>query len=241
VKILLAIVCCHHRAWATNVIRETWVADIKGRCDYKFFYGAGTHSPIQDDEVILTGDDAYRGLACKVQNICKWTLANGYDGLWKLDDDTYCRPERILKVDVEGKDYIGRINGATDKYHMSRYARGGVGYFLSKKSMTCLASQPVPNPNIPQDYAEDSWVGRHLTEGGFECVNDGRLRCAPGSGPNRGPRPNGFQGWKIECPTMHNDIITTCEFLGSEMLEVHKEWLRTREKFDGLMGRLRVK
>ena len=238
---LFAIIACHHRAWALNAIRETWLPDIKGRADYRFFFGRGSHEKAQSDEGILDCDDHYRGLACKVWRICQWALEHDYEVLFKSDDDTYCRPERILKVDVEGKDYIGRINGATDKYHMSRYARGGVGYFLSRKAMICLASQPVPNPNLPEDYAEDSWVGRHLTEGGFECVNDGRLHCAPGSGPNRGPRPNGFQGWKEACPTMHNDTLTVCEFLGSEMLEVHKEWLRTREKFDGLMAKLRIR
>jgi hypothetical protein len=176
-----------------------------------------------------------------VQEVCRWALNQGFEGLWKVDDDTYVRPERILRVDVDGKDYIGNINGATDIYHLGRYARGGVGYFLSRKSMAHLASQPKPNPDIPKDYAEDSWVGRHLTEGGFVVVQEGRLRCAAGSGPNRSPRPSSFQAWKVDCPTMYNDHITTCEFLGDEMREVHREWLRSKGNFDSLMDRLRIK
>ena len=242
-RLLLAIICCHHRAWATDTIREFWVPDIKDRFDYKFFYGAGSHGVLKDDEVILGGDDAYRGLAPKVQAAIKWTLATGYEKFFKIDDDGVWIANRLIKAvekDWVSHDYVGRMNGHTDRYHECTYARGGTGYYLSKPAMEYIATRPIPDPTNPKDYAEDSFIGRHLEEGGFVGVNDGRLRCASGSGPNRSPRPNGFQGWKTDCPTMHNDVITVCEFLGSEQRPVYEEWVKTREKFEGLMGRLRI-
>jgi hypothetical protein len=240
-KLLIGIICCHHRAWATNTIRNTWVKDINGRCDYKFFYGAGTHDPILEDEVILGGDDAYKGLACKVQNAVKWALDNGYDAFFKVDDDTYTRAERLLRAGFEKYEYVGRKNGWTDKYHECVYARGGTGYYLSKRAMEYLAKQETPNPDHPKDYAEDSFVGRHMETAKIECTNDNRLRCADFSGPNRGPRPTNSTTWKKDIPLMSNDFITTCEFLGPEMVEVHNEWIKSREAYDKLLGKIRLK
>jgi hypothetical protein len=239
-KLLIAILACNFRAHHLQACRETWIPDVKARCDYKFFFGRGDHVA-QPDEVILDCDDAYRGLACKVQEVCKWALARGYEYVFKVDDDTYVRPERVMHSGFEKYDYVGRLTGPTDEYHKVRYARGGTGYYLSRKVMQVLADAPKPNPDIPKDYAEDSWVGRITLEAGFECIDDPRLRCADFSGPNRGPRPNNSVTWKKDCPTMHNDFITTCEFLGAEMYPVHKEWLATCDAHSDLMGRLRIR
>jgi hypothetical protein len=238
-------VCCHHRAHHTDAIRDCWVPLIKNQFDYKFFYGAGTHEPIKADEVILEGPDNYRGLAEKVQKIIQWSLENGYEGFVKVDDDTSWIADRLVHAvekDWANHDYVGRINGKTDRYHECTYGRGGVGYYLSKKAMEYIAAQPTPNPDIPRDYAEDSFIGSRLEEGGFIAVNDNRLRCAAGSGPNRTPRPNGFTGWKADCPTGHNDFITTCEFLGDEMRNMpHREWLISNDNHSSIMGRLRLR
>jgi hypothetical protein len=244
-KFLLAIICCHHRAKHTDAIRQCWVPDIKGQFDYRFFYGAGSHEPLLSDEVVLGGDDAYRGLACKVQAAVKWALENGYDGFFKVDDDTAWIADRLanaVKKDWANHDYVGRINAKTDRYHECTYGRGGVGYYLSKRAMEHIAAQPTPDPEIPRDYAEDSFIGSRLEEGGFVAVNDNRLRCAAGSGPNRTPRPNGFTGWKADCPVKSNDFITTCEFLGSEMIQgPHREWLMSIDSHSAVMGRLRLR
>lgn len=240
-KLLIAVLACHHRAGHLSACRETWVPDAKGLCDVKFFFGRGSHADPKDDEVILDCDDAYRGLACKVQEVARWALAHDYDFVMKVDDDTYVRPERVMSSGFEYHDYVGRLLGPTDHYHQTRYARGGTGYFMSRAVMKVLADAPKPNPDIPRDYAEDSWVGRITLEAGFPCINDDRLRCAEGSGPNRTPRPNGFQGWKKDCPRQHNDFITVCEFLGEEMRQVHKEWVASMDKHSYLMGRLRIK
>lgn len=244
-KWLLGIVACHYRAQHLDVIRRYWVPDIKGRFDYKFFFGAGTHTPTRDDEVILGGDDAYRGLADKIRRSVQWALAHGYEGFFKIDDDgawIASRLYRAVEFDWAGKDYVGRVNGATDFYHTSHYARGGTGYYISKAAMEYLASRPTPNPDNPKEYAEDSWVGWNMKEGGFVPFNDNRLRCADFSGPNRGPRPQGSTTWKRDVPTVGNDYITTCEFLGeAEMGPVYEEWIKSRTAHTTLMNKLRIK
>lgn len=242
-KLLLAVICCHHRAHHTNAIREYWVPDIGNKFDYRFFYGRGSHEPIQADEVILDTDDAYKGLAEKVQAAIQWALANGYEAFFKIDDDGAWIADRIFKAvnkDWVDHDYVGRVNGKTDRYHECTYARGGTGYYLSKAAMEYIAAQPTPNPDVERDYAEDSFIGSRMEEGGFVAVNDDRLRCADFSGPNRSPRPQGSVTWKRDVPTQHNNIITSCEFLGSEMTAVHEEWAESRDKYNSLVSRLKV-
>ncbi len=239
IKLLLAIVCCHHRAGACQVIRETYLADAK--IDYKFFFGRGSHANIQPDEVILDCDDAYKGLACKVWRISQYALENGYECVFKVDDDTYVRPERLNRSGYYGKEYVGMLLGATDKYHMNEYARGGTGYWLGQSALAALSSAAVPNPDIPSEYAEDSWVGKTLKNAGIKCVDDSaRLRCADFSGPGRGPRPNGSTAWKRDIPVMGNNYITMCEVLGEEMRETHNEWVKSLSKFNNLMGRIKI-
>lgn len=238
-KLIIGILACHHRAHHLSACRETWLKDSK--VDYKFFFGRGQHENPLPDEVTLDCDDAYSGLACKVQSSVRWALENGYDAFFKVDDDTYVRPERVLTAGFERNDFTGVLLGATDRYHEHAYARGGTGYYLSKRAMQALATAPIPNPDIPSEYAEDSWVGKTLLKAGIECENDNRLRCAAMSGPNRTPRPNGFTGWRLDCPTASNDFITVCEFLGDEMRQVHKEWLASQDAKGVIFGRLKIR
>jgi hypothetical protein len=239
-KLLIGVIACHHRAPHLSAIRNTWLPDTKNKCDYRFFFGRGQHNDTQPDEVIMDCDDAYRGLACKVQAACKWALAQGYEEFYKVDDDTYVRPERVVRAGFEKNDYVGMKNPPTDKYHENIYCRGGSGYYLSKRSLLALAAAPIPNPDIPRDYAEDSWVGRITAEAGIEATHDDRVRCADFSGPNRGPRPMGSVTWKRDVPTLQNKIISTCEFLGAEMLAVHEEWVKSMERHSALMQKIRL-
>jgi Galactosyltransferase len=239
-NVLLAVVCCHHRAAACQTIRETYLPGAS--IAYKFFFGRGSHPNPQEDEVTLDCDDAYRGLACKVWRIAQYAQKNGFDYVFKVDDDTYVRPERLNGAGYVGKEYVGMMLGATDKYHLNDYARGGTGYWLGTKALAALASAPLPNPDIPSEYAEDSWVGKTLKAAGIKGEDDSaRLRCAEMSGPGRSPRPNGFQGWKKDVPVMGNNFLTCCEFLGFEMREVHNEWTKSLSKFNNLMNRITIK
>jgi hypothetical protein len=240
-KLLIGILACHHRCPHLQAVRDTWIQDINGRCEYRFFFGRGSHGSPQADEVILDCDDAYRGLASKVQETCRWALHHGFEFLFKVDDDTYVRPERVMASGFEKYDWVGRVNAASDLYHQHSYTRGGVGYYLSRRVLQILSAAPKPNPEIATDYAEDSWVGKIMHQYGIEAVNDDRLRCAELSGPGRKPRPVGFEAWKKDAPAQGNNFVTTCEFLGSEMYPVHLYWNESRAKHADLMNKLRIK
>ena len=240
-RLLIGVLACHHRAPHLSVCRETWIPATKNICDYKFFFGRGSHENPQADEVTLDCDDAYRGLACKVQEVCRWALSQGYEYLFKADDDTYVRPERVMHADFEGYDLVGRKHGKTDRYHGCDYPRGGSGYYLSRRAMQVVADYHTPNPDDPSEYAEDAFIGKVMLQAGIECHDNPNLRVAEMSGPGRTPRPNGFQGWKKDCPTQYNTFITVCEFLGSEMYGPHKEWTQSMDKHSALMGKLRVR
>lgn len=242
-KLLLGVLACHRRAQHLQACRDTWGKDVIG-FDYKFFFGQGSHENEQPDELILDSPDDYRGLSVKVQAAVRWALEHDYTSYFKIDDDVYIRPERLVKAAAEwaNYDFVGRRQGATDRYHEHAYCSGGCGYYLSKRAMEVLANAPTPNPEIAAEYAEDSWTGLRLLEAGIEAHNDDRLRRSAGSGPNRSPRPNNFNGWKSDTPTKYNDYISVCEFLGSEMIQLpHREWLMSNDAHSTVMGRLRLR
>jgi len=243
-KFLLAILACHHRAAHLQAIRDCWVPYIAGRFEYRFFFGRGSHANLQADEVILETDDNYRGLAEKVQGVCRWALHQDFEKLVKVDDDTAWIAPRVAKavnVDWAGKDFVGRVLPATDHYHTHGYARGGTGVYFSRRALQVLSNAPTPNPDIPSEYAEDSWCAKVLARAGIYPVNDDRLRCADFSGPGRGPRPAGSTTWMRDCPTLGNNYVTVCEFLGSEMFPVHKLWVDSCAKQRALMSKLRIR
>src|SRR5258708_33335820 len=105
-KILIAVVACHKRAHYTQFQRETWIQDVIG-ADCRFFYGRGSHSEPKSDEVVLDVPDDYEHLSEKVQAIFQYALANGYSFVFKVDDDAYVCPERLLKSGFEKHHYTG--------------------------------------------------------------------------------------------------------------------------------------
>jgi len=105
-KTLLAITTCHPFRDRADAIRNTWAQEVQD-ADVRFFLGAGDKQ--HDDEVILDCPDGYHFLSQKTQLIRRWALNHGYEYLWKVDDDCYLRPERLLTVTPH--DYIGRLRG----------------------------------------------------------------------------------------------------------------------------------
>jgi hypothetical protein len=139
-------------------IRETWAA---GLSDYKFFFGNPVKSGL-NDEVYLDCGDSYFETALKVQAICRWALAHNYNSLFKTDDDTYCRPERVRTAGFESYDFVGRLL-PPEPNHPVPYPMGGCGYYLSERMMELAANDkfPVADPEgDPLNTYEDGWIGR---------------------------------------------------------------------------------
>ena len=73
--------------------------DVVG-ADVVFFKGWSIYGERASDEVCLDVDDDYKELKDKVNAIHRWALQRGYEYLWKVDDDVYLRPERLLALNL---------------------------------------------------------------------------------------------------------------------------------------------
>lgn len=169
-----------------KAIRETWIKDIApfaSYVDYKIFFGNATRnetkqgswkSParakakVKDDEVFLDVPDDYEHLPHKMQAIYKWALANGYDYVYKCDDDTWVYVDRLMRSGFEEYDQLGYSNCSDPNNTCNCYVTGGPGYWLSKRALTKVVNTPVNH------WAEDCWVGSALK-------NTGLLRAGSGN------------------------------------------------------------
>ena len=174
-----------------QAVRETWFKDIEPFAHHvtgKFFYGMGC-SDVGADSVVLPVADDYAHLPHKTQAICKWALANGFDYVFKCDDDTAVYVERLVLelMQYPGIDYAGYLNGEV--------CTGGPGYFLSRRAM-----QAVVQAGTPDFWAEDVWVSTVIGRTNFSRV------MLPGHTPGFAAHwfwPNEFDKSKL-----NNDIIT---------------------------------
>lgn len=206
-KILIAVVSCDKPKFRARMQaqRDTWVPSVKG-ADIRFFVGQGTAQ--FPDEVVLECVDDYKQLPEKCRLMFAWALANGYDWVFKSDDDCYIRPERLLAaVPKPGQHYVGRHRGG-DK-NTTPYC-SGFGYWMSKRAME------VRVKGTYRSHAEDVCTGNILHAAGIRGIKDHRY-IVHRSGY---AAMNGKEG-----PRKGNDIICSCEYEPEVMHVIHKEFL----------------
>jgi len=209
-RILLAVISCNKPEYRAKVQaqRDTWFPLVKGM-DLRVFIGEGEAQ--HPDEVILGCGDGYEHLPLKLKAVFKWALDNGYDGIWRVDDDVYVRPERLMLGIASGTKYQGRVRGATDPFHPWVYC-SGFCYYLNSEAMRLVVS----TKNI--DTVEDRLTGLCMAEAGIEPVHDTRLvitkaaRSHPCS--DIGPRKD-------------NDIAASCEWSAQSMLLAHEDFQKS--------------
>lgn len=182
-KVLLAILSCTRDFELEEIQRKIVLNHTP--IDYRFFRGKGAApSP---DAVCLDVDDGFYSLPFKTQAMCKWAFDEGYDFLFKMDTDTYLRPERLLNSGFANHDYSGFFSYDPGP---GAYASGGSGYWLSRRAMEVIAQseaffQDCHSPEIPTELSwrgEDLQVCWVLKDRDIHCHKDSRY-CLSGPGP----------------------------------------------------------
>ena len=167
---LIGVMTCHKNYDKAEAQRQTWVKDVRalGFADVVFFLG----EPIKlsdrmpkSDEVWLPVDDSYLGLTKKIQAMCAWSAARGYDYHSKCDDDVYAVPTRLRALSIEGYDYSGRFRGPHGNYPSS--FASGFFYTLSQR-----ADELVARSIWNGDWLEERFVANRLAMEGIFGYND---------------------------------------------------------------------
>lgn len=160
----------------------------------------------EQDVVVLSCQDYYNGLPEKVLEIIGWARLRGYDYLLKLDDDVYCRPER-LHIPVQ--DYVGHAYG-------NPRVASGAAYWLSAAAMdSCIAKWKR------RSNAEDHCVAYSLARAGIALTEDHRYRI----GWKSLPKDEG----ENEFPHPDNDTITFHMYHPSQMIAMHENWDKRKQ------------
>jgi hypothetical protein len=182
-RLLIAVKSCTRdtAAGLNQAIRETWGRDaVALGVDVRFFVGGTGVSPLLADEIRVDAPDEYIWLPYKTRAIARWALAQNYDYAFLCDTDTFLLPDKLLQLPFSSYDYCGFLHSGgftfenyDDGYKHIRigywWASGGVGYFLSAKSLAIISSCEPFNEN------EDLWIGQVLNQLGVF----GKLKTAP--------------------------------------------------------------
>ncbi len=220
IKLLIAILSCHRYNERRNAQRETWITDVLLSCaaDYRYFLGRteqlknGPHPTA--DQVFLDVADDYGSLPLKTLAMLAWAYQRGYEYVFKCDDDTYCRVDRLLASGFENHDYSGfqKMSPYYGKPGVE-FAQGGAGYWLSRRAIATVlqeeeSKRPAAITLLLCGGPEDVNVARILKAAHVPLFDDRRYR----PGVELAPRPD-------------NDSITAHKCSLDEMREMHRTFV----------------
>ena len=206
-KTLIAVTSCHAFRARADAVRETWGGEVAG-ADVRYFLGEGTAE--RPDEIVLPCPDGYHYLSQKTQLIRRWALAQGYDYLWKVDDDVYLRPERLLENGLMAYDYVGRLRGPCGSYP-APYCSGFL-YGLSRRALEAIA--PIEWDGS-DDFSEDRWTGNQLLKRGISPTRCSDILV-------EWSKNNAISG--REPPMVGNKIIASCEYSPDKLRLIHAQF-----------------
>lgn len=162
-KFMVAIVACHKNQAKIDELRKVWVPSLY-KIDYRIFYGRGATRKPLPDEVFLDVNDDYLSLPAKMKEIYRWVVNQGYEYVFKVDDDVYVEVSRLIPCGWQKYEYSGRVNYAGKAPYAS-----GACYWLSKRAMQLIVNEP-----LGEDTAEDRWVGFTLHQHGVNLYDESR-------------------------------------------------------------------
>lgn len=144
---------------------------------------------LKEDEVFLRTPDDFKHNCYKTKGNRRWAEDRGFDFVFQCTSDTYIDIDRLMSSGFQNHDYSGFPEGC--------YARGGNGYWMSRKASRLILDAPVTI------WAEDWWVGTVLTHNGVRLHPDHRYVEYP-SRPETG---NDFIASHLGNPTYHPDMM----------------------------------
>lgn len=224
--------CCYARRDFAEASRQTWIKNIQG-ADYKIFYGHGLSGRRRTDDIVEPGfyepafdeiqldvPDGYMDVCTKIHEIIRWAYEQGYDYLFKVDDDTYVLPDRLLASDFTNHDFVGGESFGIDEHKRLFKYQGGVnasgpGFWLSRKSMEIVLRYPRPGHASP----DEPWLGWIMRSNGTQVKADSRMGCY-GNLPLDG---GSYEFCHCTLPE-EKHIIAEWEYNPEKMLAIHEQW-----------------
>jgi len=218
-KILIAIRCCHSRQDYAQAQRETWLKN--SSVDYKIFYGDGHHE-LKDDEVQLLVPDDYDHVLLKAWRMIEWAYEQGYDFIFKCDDDVYAFPDRLASSDYVNWDFVGGESFGIDGKRLFRYVNDrtapGGAYWLSRKAMEAVLGV------MGHGDGEERWMAEVLSKQNIRVHIDSRTGCY-------GNLPVGSYEFLHGSLPKESEVIALYEFNPDEMRAEHEQWRNGTRKF----------
>lgn len=151
VRVLVGICSCQTARARRDAVRETWLTAPAPGIDCRFFLAGGIPADEQQDTVSLDAPDDYYGLPAKVLAFFRYALDHyDFDWLFKCDDDTYLRLDRLESLCDDRYGLIGNHLLAE-----RNSPSGGAGYLLPRH----IVEKIVATPGIPATGAEDVIFG----------------------------------------------------------------------------------
>ncbi len=120
---------------------------------------------LKSDETFIHTPDDFKHNCYKTKGSRRWAEERGFDFVFQCTSDTYIDIPRLMASGFEDYDYVGYPEGI--------YARGGNGYWTSRKASQLFMNEPVTI------WAEDWWVGTLLTQKGVLLHPDKRYEEFP--------------------------------------------------------------
>lgn len=136
-------------------VMATWGRDAVAHHDVDLVFLIGDPSlkmPRREGQLLyLPIPDDYDSLPQKTRWFCLWALAHGgaWNRLFKCDDDTYVRVERLL-AGGWNEHIVGCKDGNGDHFH------GGAGYLISREAALSVAARLTAEKGLEDWKARDA-------------------------------------------------------------------------------------
>lgn len=137
-----------------EAVRDTWFKDVGAHKNVTAKLFTGKELDVEEGHVHLPH---------KMRAVCRWMVDNNFDLMFRPDDDTFVRVDRLVRQGFEiTSDYAGIDEGG--------FIIGGPGVWLSRRACELLSTAEVPSYSV--EWRDDAWIGDVLRSHGIKPGND---------------------------------------------------------------------